>query len=71
MFIISKLLLSKNLKPIYSASSLLTNKIFNFSSNSVPLIKKYTPVDDYEITGFIGKGSTSRVYQGYNILTKK
>lgn len=32
---------------------------------------KFNSVDDYEITGFLGKGSTSRVYQGYNILTKK
>lgn len=32
--------------------------------------KKYSLVDDYEITGFIGKGSTSRVYQGYNIINR-
>lgn len=26
-------------------------------------------VDDYEVTSFLGKGSTSRVYQGYHIMT--
>ena len=31
--------------------------------------QKSTFVDDYEITGFIGKGSTSRVYQGYHIIS--
>ena len=31
--------------------------------------QKLTFVDDYEITGFIGKGSTSRVYQGYHIMS--
>jgi serine/threonine protein kinase len=28
-------------------------------------------VDDYEVTGFIGKGSSSMVYQGYNVITKE
>ena len=28
-------------------------------------------IDDYEITGLIGKGSTSRVFQGYHIITKQ
>ena len=32
---------------------------------------KLSTVDDYEITGFLGQGSTSRVFQGFNILNQK
>ena len=32
---------------------------------------KTTLIDDYEITGLIGKGSTSRVFQGFHILTRQ
>lgn len=50
----------------------LISKSYIHFCTSEPVNKiKFNPLDDYEITGFLGKGSTSRVYQGYNILTKK
>ena len=50
---------------------LITNwgKVFG-SFSQVKRNHKYSLVDDYEITGFIGKGSTSRVYQGFNIMDR-
>lgn len=41
----------------------------HFSASAAEESSRWSPVDDYEITGFIGKGSTSRVYQGYHLLT--
>jgi hypothetical protein len=62
MIIISQKIKSK----ILTKANFLTSCLY---SNSA--IGKHSSVDDYEITSFLGKGSTSRVYQGYNILTKQ
>lgn len=66
MIICPKFAYLRNLLSL-SSRSLSTNKQNNFVYDP----QRYSPVDDYEITSFLGKGSTSRVYQGYHILTNK
>jgi hypothetical protein len=74
------MIINTNLSIIYKLNNNFIPKIFSIkiisqihqyiSTVANMSSKKYSFVDDYEITSFIGKGSTSRVYQGYNILTK-
>jgi hypothetical protein len=41
-------------------------KAFNHNTKTF-----HTPEDDYETTAFLGQGSSSRVFQGINVLTNK